>query len=50
MNSYFESDADRVGGNKEDNLSHWMLSDEQNMIDTFGEQLVGAVKEALSDD
>lgn len=34
----------------ESSLEHWILSDEQNMVDTFGEQLVGAVKEALVDD
>lgn len=34
----------------ESSLEHWILSDEQDMVDTFGEELVGAVKEALNDD
>jgi hypothetical protein len=31
----------------ESSLEHWILSDEKDMVDTFGEDLVVAVKEAL---
>lgn len=34
----------------ESNIEHWMLSDEYDMKQTFGEDLYSAVKEALSDD
>ena len=34
----------------ESSIEHWMLSDEQDMRETFGDDLVFAVKEALIDD
>lgn len=46
LNSYFSNDIDSF--NKEDNITHWMLSDENDMRETFGEDLVSAVKEALN--
>ena len=40
---------DQVEG-LESSLEHWILSDEQDMRETFGDDLVIAVKEALIDD
>lgn len=34
----------------ESSIEHWMLSDENDMRETFGEDLVSAVKEALEND
>jgi hypothetical protein len=34
----------------ESSLEHWILSDEQDMRETFGDDLVFAVKEALVDE
>jgi hypothetical protein len=34
----------------ESSLEHWILSDEQDMRETFGDNLVHAVREALVDE
>lgn len=34
----------------ESSIEHWMLSDENDMRETFGEDLVSAVKEALENE
>ena len=34
----------------ESSLEHWMLSDENDMRDTFGDDLVFAVKEILENE
>ncbi len=34
----------------ESSVEHWIMSDEQDVLNTFGEDLVVAVKEALTND